>query len=81
MCGELEFEVSNLGGAAILRHVKGYLNEGRPAHLIFFVIVGGTHGVIYLPCVGRATPTSSKTPAALYICNSRNSSRLNGLVV
>jgi hypothetical protein len=23
MCGELEFEVSNLGGAAILRHVKG----------------------------------------------------------
>lgn len=24
MCGELEFEVSNLGEAAILRHVKGF---------------------------------------------------------
>jgi len=38
MCGELEFEVSNLGGAAILRHVKGYLNEGGLVHLVVFVV-------------------------------------------
>jgi hypothetical protein len=38
MCGEFEFEVGNLGGAAILRHVKGYLSEGGEAHLIVFVI-------------------------------------------
>lgn len=38
MCGELEFEVGNLGGAAILRHVKGYLSEGEEANLIVFVV-------------------------------------------
>jgi hypothetical protein len=38
MCGELEFEVGNLGGAVILRHVKGYLSEGGEPHLIVFVI-------------------------------------------
>jgi hypothetical protein len=38
MCGKLKFEVGNLGGAVILRHVKGYLSEGGEAHLIVFVI-------------------------------------------